>query len=466
MKRFAMLIIIISILFKIEAQERRLALVIGNGNYINGGLLSNPENDADSVCKKLLHLGFNVIIHKNLDKIDLKKAIDEFGDSLNKFDVGLFFYAGHGIQAHGINFLIPTDAYLKTENDVEYNCVEVGRVLTKMEDAGTKMNIIILDACRDNPFERQWSRSTGGLGLAYMSSPVGTLIAYSTAPGKTASDGYTFNSPYTTALLRYIDQPNITILQMFQFVRKEVREYSNNLQIPWETTSLEGNFYFVNINFNSNNYDFNNISDTKLKIDNSEIALDFFIDQRDGKRYKTVKIGNQLWMAENINYEIPNSDSWCYNDQKFNCQEYGRLYPFYSAIESCPPGWHLPSDDEWKTMEIYLGMSIEEANKSGAFYWSRGEPLGEKLRVNDTSGFNLLLGGFCNYDKNMSRSSSGEEYNKSFQFLNRAAYFWTSTKTPENKVYQRWIYKAKDGILRSDLWPLTQGLSVRCIKNQ
>jgi uncharacterized caspase-like protein len=174
----------------------------------------------------------------------MKKAMDEFGEKLKGYDVGLFFYAGHGIQSKGYNYLIPVDANLKSEAQVEYDCVQADRILALMEASGTKVNIIILDACRNNPFERSWTRSASGRGLAFMSAPRGSLIAYATAPGSTASDGSGKNGLYTSAILESIKIPNLNILQIFQNVRSLVSDQSQGQQIPWESTSLTGDFYF------------------------------------------------------------------------------------------------------------------------------------------------------------------------------------------------------------------------------
>ena len=228
----------------VAASQKRLALVIGNSMYMYGGILSNPENDANDIGMKLQQLGFDVMLFNNLDQKNFKKAIDDFGMNLVNYDVGLFYYAGHGIQVKGNNYLIPVDANLSSENDVEYDCVNAGRLLAKMEDAGSTTNIIILDACRDNPFERSWRRATQGMGLAFMTAPAGSLISYATSPGATASDGSGRNGLFTSALLTYIDEPGISILEMFQKVRTYVRERSEGQQVPWESTSLEGNFYF------------------------------------------------------------------------------------------------------------------------------------------------------------------------------------------------------------------------------
>jgi hypothetical protein len=226
-----------------ELDQKRVALVIGNGNYLNS-ILANPENDARAIKSILEQLGFVVLEYENLNQTQLKKAIDEFGTKLKGYDVGLFFYAGHGIQAKGINYLVPVDANLTSEAQVEYDCVQAERVLALMEESGAKVKIVILDACRNNPFERSWTRGVSGRGLAQMMAPSGTLIAYSTGPNKTASDGSGNNSIYTTALLQNIAQENISIMQMFQNTRFTVAQKSANEQIPWESTSLIGDFYF------------------------------------------------------------------------------------------------------------------------------------------------------------------------------------------------------------------------------
>jgi len=221
-----------------------VALVIGNSNYENGAPLANPENDAKDIGEKLKAAGFDVSQYIDLSQSEMKKAIDEFGLKLSTAEIGLFFYAGHGIQSRGHNYLIPVDAMLRTENDVEYNCVDAGRILAKMEDANTRTNIVILDACRDNPFERSWSRNSKGNGLAYMDAPGGSLIAYSTGPGKTALDGYNRNSPFTSGLLEYINTPNLNIEALFKLVRIKVMNNTDGEQVPWESTSLTGDFYF------------------------------------------------------------------------------------------------------------------------------------------------------------------------------------------------------------------------------
>lgn len=231
--------------------QRRVALVIGNSSYLHAGKLRNPINDARAMSSTLGSLGFKVLKYEDVSLSEMKEAVDKFGELLGKYDVALFFYAGHGIQVNGKNYLIPVDAKINSKKDVEYNGLDAGRVLSKMEERQEKTNIIILDACRNNPFERSWNRAVrisggGGSGLAFMNAPSGSLIAYSTAPGNTASDGEegTNNGLYTASLIKEMKTPNITIEEMFKRVRVDVEQKSHGKQVSWESTSLKGSFFF------------------------------------------------------------------------------------------------------------------------------------------------------------------------------------------------------------------------------
>lgn len=224
--------------------ETKLALVIGCSEYNYAGILANSLNDANSIDSKLQTLGFVVMKVLNPNQKDLKKIIDDFGDMLKGYDIGLFYFAGHGVQLRGLNYLIPVDANLKEERMVEYDCVEAGRVLGYMEGSKSQVNIVILDACRDNPFERSWGRGIRQRGLITMSAPSGSLIAYSTSPGKTASDGDGENGLYTHSLLEHIRTKQVSVMTMFQQVRKDVMAKSNSEQIPWEATSLTADYFF------------------------------------------------------------------------------------------------------------------------------------------------------------------------------------------------------------------------------
>lgn len=224
--------------------QRKIALVIGCNGYEFAGHLSNPLNDANDVKQKLFELGFDVMHVQNANLKEMKIEIDNFGTELEKYDVGLFYFAGHGVQVNGLNYLIPVDANLKNERTVEYDCVRVDRVLSHMEASKNKVNLIVLDACRNNPFERSWGRDLSQRGLAVMEAPKGSLIAYSTSPGKIASDGEGKNGLYTGILVQQINSVNISITQLFQKVRKLVMDKSKDEQVPWESTSLTADFFF------------------------------------------------------------------------------------------------------------------------------------------------------------------------------------------------------------------------------
>ncbi len=194
-------------------------------------------------------LDFEVLLYKNIGTREkMINAIREFGNKLDQYDVTCVYYAGHGIQLNEINYLIPTEVQLEDESSIDDFCVNANTFMRYLEQ-NTKQNkthIIILDACRDNPFENSWSRSLAGKGLVQMNQASGTLIAYSTEYGKTAEDGWGVNSTYCTSLNKYMLTPNITIEQIFKNVRTDVSKKTNNKQTPVETTKLIGNdFYFI-----------------------------------------------------------------------------------------------------------------------------------------------------------------------------------------------------------------------------
>jgi formylglycine-generating enzyme required for sulfatase activity len=229
------------------AAEPRVALVIGNSKY-GGDLpkLANPDNDADLMAATLKKLGFQVVKVQDADLTQMKRAISDFGTKLanaGKDAVGLFFYAGHGLQISGNNYLIPVNARIEKSADADLEALNASLVLSQMEYAGNSLNIIILDACRNNPLSRGMRSASGG--LAKMDAPLGTFIAYSTAPDQTAADGDGKNSPYTAALSKAMVKPGIAIEEVFRDARVDVLNATNREQIPWESSSLTGAFYFA-----------------------------------------------------------------------------------------------------------------------------------------------------------------------------------------------------------------------------
>lgn len=227
---------------------KRVALVIGNGAYRNVDRLTNAANDARLIAATLKGLDFTVVgggALLDLNRAQLSQAVQEFGHSLAGADVGLFYYSGHGLQVQGVNWLVPVDANPTRPQDLDFQMVDADLVLRQMDGAGTKLNLVLLDACRNNPFATRGLRAVQS-GLAEMRAPQGTLISYATQPGNVAADGTGANSPYTTALASSMQLPGIDIFRMFNQVGLQVKRSTGGSQQPWVSTSpIDGDFYFA-----------------------------------------------------------------------------------------------------------------------------------------------------------------------------------------------------------------------------
>ncbi len=248
---------------------KRVALVIGNGAYTNAPPLKNPPNDARDMAATLKQLGFSVASSIDADQRTMKRLIREFGQQLKAGGQGLFYYAGHGVQMRGRNYLIPANADITSETDVEDQGVDLNLVLGLMDEAQNGLNIVILDACRNNPFTRSF-RSAGS-GLAQVDAPSGTLIAYATSPGRVAGDGQGRNGLYTSELLNQMLVSGISVEEMFKRVRAGVQKQTNGQQVPWESSSLVGSFYFATP-VGSNNAE----SGTRIALDPSAFELSYW----------------------------------------------------------------------------------------------------------------------------------------------------------------------------------------------
>lgn len=232
-----------------DAKER-VALVIGNSKYQHSTPLKNPENDARLIASKLRKIGFDVIERVNLSKADFDDALIEFSKAASNLDTGtgresiaLFFYAGHGVQVKDINYLIPIDAQIEGEAEIRIRSVSMNNVLATLDDSGAGVSMIILDACRDNPFPA--ATRSGKRGLAKIEEIEGSVIAYATSPGQVAFDGIGENSPYSEALARMMETTDLTIEEMFRKINKQVKDATSGTQLPWLSLSLSEEIYLA-----------------------------------------------------------------------------------------------------------------------------------------------------------------------------------------------------------------------------
>jgi hypothetical protein len=227
-----------------QPAETRIALVIGNSAYQSAGTLDNPQRDAKLMAERLKTAGFTVTLLVDADQQAMKRAMVDFGRELRSSEaVGLFYYAGHGLQVNGLNYLVPVNANIKDETEVGIETVSLADFLATMERSKSRINIVVLDACRNNPFSSNFR--TDSAGLARVDAPAGTYVAYATSPGSVASDGAGRNSPYTKALAETVLKPGMPIEQVFKEVRRAVQEETGGQQTPWEASSISADFSFV-----------------------------------------------------------------------------------------------------------------------------------------------------------------------------------------------------------------------------
>ncbi len=228
---------------------KRVALVIGNSAYEHAPVLKNPKNDAEAISAVLKRLGFDVVTGIDLAHLDFARIVSQFRKKLKGADVGLFFYAGHGLQVDGSNYFVPIDAVLDDETSLDFETVPL-RLILKLMERSTKTNLVFLDACRDNPLARNLARSMGtrstaiGTGLARVESGLGTLITFATQPGNVALDGDGVNSPFATGMLKHMETPGLDVALVMRRVREEVIKATSGSQVPWSNSSLTGSFKF------------------------------------------------------------------------------------------------------------------------------------------------------------------------------------------------------------------------------
>lgn len=228
-----------------EAAERRVALVIGNGAYTNSPALANPANDAELLIASLRRIGFDVVGATDASRRVLLDAVGEFGRKAQNADIALFFYAGHGLEVGGRNWILPVDASVEASSDLPVAAIKVDDVLEVMELSGARVRLVFLDACRNNPLPRSLSRAVGR-GLARIDvSAAGTMIAFAAAPGTVALDGAGANSPFSESLARHIVEPGVEVRQMMARVREDVVNATGEKQVPWVNEAVVGEYYLA-----------------------------------------------------------------------------------------------------------------------------------------------------------------------------------------------------------------------------
>ena len=500
-KLFAVLVVLLSVCCGLYGQtEKRLALIIGNATYEEAPL-NNPVHDAVDISNKIKQLGFEVTLLTNSNMEDFEKAVSDISEKAKKYDVVFLYYSGHGLQIQGDNFLVPIGAKLYSEADVKHKCVALNYILDKLNDSKCPMKVIVLDACRSNPFLRAWYKGYNGGGLSAVNPPKGTYITFATAPGSYASDGSGRNSPYAAAFLSTLNIPNLSLYDFFDKVNNTVLQSTNGAQDPWTNHStLNGNFIFNN---SSLPQQANQAVNTIVSYEN-ELKTCGTVKDYDGNTYRTIQIGSQCWMSENLRsthysngkavqaggYSSYDNPIFYYPgniDDKMRTRTYGLLYNWCAAIgegESsnnnpsgvqgvCPDGWHLPSYSEWCQLINFVKNQRENncggnsnniakslASKQGWMDYSVNCSPGNYMSENNSTGFDALPAGNIDFINR----AQGFEY---------SANYWTATSNTQNDPGRpRYAYahfveiNASSPDVSYELAGNKQwGFSVRCIRD-
>jgi len=380
--------------------SNRIALVLGNSDYQLAPLI-NPVNDARDMAAVLKECGFTVTLKLNTSRKEMEMSLREFGRALSSSKVGLFYYAGHGMQLKGRNYLIPVNALIESESDIEFESLDAGRILGKMEDAGNSLNIVILDACRNNPFSRSF-RSSTSRGLIRMDAPKGSLIAYATAPGSVAEDGEDRNGTYTKYLIENIKKTGLSLEEVFKNARVAVLEETEDRQVPWETSSLTGNFYFKKRTLDMSEPDKlmevikverKKIQLEKKELENLKTEVERGLKSKDDERFK--KDGANIILDKQTRFE------WIVGiDQNTNYNDAKKWITILNGREANK--WRLPTVFELRSLyqegrsDTNLPLNFQT---SGWFVWA-----GEKNFFSSyANGFNFSDGRERRYKASTSR---------------------------------------------------------------
>jgi hypothetical protein len=413
-----------SLYIKKYKNENKIALVIGNCNYSKFAKLRNSCNDAIDMKYTLQNLGFRVYFLKNGSKRAMKQKIKAFTNALKNGGVGMFYYAGHGIEVDNKNYLIPLYADISEKPDVEDEAVSVNWIIDRMEYAKNRLNIVVLDACRNNPFGRG-----GGGGLAPINDAKGMYIAFATAPGKTASDGSGRNGLFTKYLIKNLQTPNLTLNEVFDKTRKDVYRYSYERQLPWTMTSVIGEFYFKLDGevTHPSTFSFKNVDDKvsltinptpyNARVEITNISGNYYdgIRLKKGRYYVRVSkpgyitksgyidLKSDTNIAITLDKEVVATHTWIdpatglmWQNEKYTKEEDhiywarsskkegGKVWNWWNAKKYCQnlyldgySDWRLPTINELKTIltktrynGYYIKKELSKSMGSGGWFWS------------------------------------------------------------------------------------------------
>ena len=326
--------------------ENRVALVIGNSNYEKLPKLTNPANDAKLVANTLAGLKFNLVgggAQLDLDKVGFEKAVRAFGQALDSADVALFYYAGHGVEVAGTNYLIPVSANPTREADVDFELVSANLVLKQMGSAKTKLDIVVLDACRNNPLAGRSIRSGGG-GLAALKAPdnKATLISYSTQPGNVADDGLDGNSPYTKAFASTVQKPGLDVFNAFNQVGLRVKISSNGSQIPWVSASpIDEPFYFSGQSHVTSDYVLPVPEVLKTVAPQTDAKIESGLSNSGSDASKTCKNSDGDYIVKNVKFSDPVGGLMVRSAPRASAAGLGVIPAEATgiAIDNCQGGW-------------------------------------------------------------------------------------------------------------------------------
>ncbi len=487
----AMLLLILSVV-GLNAQQsntNRVALVIGVQNYTGVPPLRHSLRDANDMSAALKLKGFKVeTLVDPKTKKEIKDAITRYYNIMREKSnaVGIIYYAGHGTQLEGENFLIPATASLQLPGDLDDQCVKMNLVMSVLNSSNNNLNIFLLDACRTNNFT-SFSRDINK-GLASIEAPKGSIVVFATQPGTVASDGTGKNGLFTSKLLKYINEPNLNIGDVLRKVKHDVNEESEGKQLPSVVdNSIGGEFYFTTPTNTSPNAP-PPVTPSTIKKENSVIKNSSAVTTKEkiveneniteplDYGYGTsdagiLEVGSRKWISKNLNMStfvngepIPEAKTagdwvnasdkkqpaWCYyNNDPSNGSSYGKLYNWYAVNDPrglAPKGWHIPSDEEWTLMITNLGGESVAGStiKSTSGWNSNGNG-------SNASGFNGLPGGF--------RYSIGK-----FSEVGKSSYWWSSTAFNAGSAGCLNLFNYNDRVSKSHDYKGC-GFSVRCIKD-